>query len=112
ARKRRVDAVEALAPLRARGGGVAADLEILLDRHRREEAAAFGNERDSAAAELVRRDPREVVSVELHAAATDRQEAGDGVDERGLAGAVGSDDGDQLAPSDRERHVPHRTGIP
>jgi hypothetical protein len=98
-------------PPRARGRGVAADLEILLDRHRRKEAATFGDERDPVAAELVRRDRREISPVEAHAAAADRQQAGDRVDERGLAGAVRSHHGDELARAYDERHVPDGDGV-
>src|SRR5206468_8296177 len=67
------DALEALGAPRACRGRVAADLEVLLDRHRREEAAAFGDERDPAAAELVRGDRRQIALVEPHAAAANRQ---------------------------------------
>src|SRR5262249_32739898 len=52
----RVDALEALGAPRARRRRVAADLEILLDRHRWEEAAALGDQGDPVAAELVGRD--------------------------------------------------------
>ena len=40
----------------------------------------------------------------------DRMHAGDGVDERGLARAVGTDDADELARGRRQRHVAQRDG--
>src|SRR5262249_32830673 len=91
-----VDALEALAAPRAHRRRVAADLEILLDGHRREEAAARGDQGDPVAAELVGRDRGEITPAEAHAAAADRQETGDRVDERGLPGAIRPDDRDEL----------------
>jgi hypothetical protein len=45
----------------------------------------------------VRRQAGDVVTVERNAACGRRQRAGDGVEQRGLAGPVGSDDGAALA---------------
>ena len=45
---------------------------------------------------------RRDVAAEHHAAAVGRELAGDDLEERGLAGAVGADDGDLLAAADRE----------
>ena len=39
--------------------------------------------------------------------ALQRQHAHDGVEQRGLAGAVGADDGDDLVVGDVERHAAH-----
>ena len=58
--KKRVDAFEPLLAAAARGAAVAADLEIFLDRHAREEAAALGHERDAMVADAVRRDAGDV----------------------------------------------------
>src|SRR5216117_3797062 len=88
-RKRRVDALEALAAHPPRRRRVAADLEVLLDGHRREEAATFGNERDAPAAELVRGHRRQIVAVEASGSGPDRQQPGDRVDERRLPAPFG-----------------------
>ena len=40
-------------------------------------------------------------------AALQRQDAHDGIQQRGLAGAVGADDGDDLVVGDLERHRAH-----
>ena len=50
----------------------------------------------------MRRQPRDIVAVEGDAAAGRRQNSGDGVEKRGLAGAVGTDDGAALAARDGE----------
>ena len=44
-------------------------------------------------------------------AALERQHAHDGVQERGLAGAVGADDGDDLVVVDVERNRTHRLDL-
>ena len=44
-------------------------------------------------------------------AALQRQDAHDGVEQRGLAGAVGADDGDDLVVADLERHRAHRLDL-
>src|SRR5437899_8315780 len=85
--KRRVDSLEALSPSLARRRRVAADLEVFFHRHRREEPATLGNEREAVPAELMRRHRRQLASVETDRARAGRQKAGDRVDERGLAGA-------------------------
>src|SRR3989441_12415511 len=75
-RKGRVHALEALAAQPARRRGVAADLEVLLHGHGREEPAPLGDERDAEAAERVGRNRREIAPVESNGSGPDRQETG------------------------------------
>ena len=110
-RKDRVNALEAPAAEFSGRGSVAADLEVFLHRHGREEAPPLRDERDAQTAEIVRRDRGQVASVEASAARPDRQEAGERVDERGLAGAVGPDHRDELSVADSQRHVPDGHGV-
>src|SRR4029079_19377031 len=49
------------------------------------------------AADVVRRQPRDVAALEQDGAGVGAQMAGDQVEQRGLAGAVGPDDGGDLA---------------
>src|SRR3989441_11336194 len=110
-RKGRVDPLEAPAAQPPRWRRVAADLQVLLDGHGRKEAAAFGDERDAVAAEVVRRYRRQIATVEADGSGPDRQEAGDRVDQCRLAGAVRSHHGDEVARADAERHVPDGDGV-
>ena len=50
--------------------------------------------------------PRDVLAGKSHAAGQ-RQDPHDGVQQCGLAGAVGADDGDDLVVGDLERHRAH-----
>ena len=71
---------------RARRRAVAAELEVLLDRHLGEQPAPLGHERDAVAAIAVRRAP---ASCRRRRSAArplrQRSRPGDGVDQRGLA---------------------------
>ena len=75
---------------------------------RGEQAPAFGDDGDAGLAEAVRRELRDVAALEDDPAAARALDAGDGVDERRLAGAVRADDAEQLAGADVERHAPER----
>ena len=55
--------------------------------------------------------PRDVGAAKHDAAARRPVHAGDGADERGLAGAVGADDGDDRALVDLERDVVERLRV-
>jgi hypothetical protein len=60
------------------------------------------------AAEIVGGDARDVPLLEDHAAGVRPDVTGDEVEQRGLACAVGADDGADRAGGDREAHAAHR----
>ena len=61
--------------------------------------------RDSATHDRAGARARDVVAGELDAARARRQQARNGAQGRGLAGAVGADQADELTGADRQRHV-------
>jgi hypothetical protein len=97
--------LERLAPARLGGRQVAAELEVLEHRHLREEAAALGHDGD-AGAQYVRRQRLQLGTVHRDHARPRAQDAGDRVDQRGLAGAVRADDAEQLPARDVQRPRP------
>ena len=86
---------------------LAAEIEIFAHRHVGEQFAAFGALHDAVA-----RDRRRGPAAQRGAFATDvariGQQAGDGIEQRGLAGAVQADDRDEFAGMDMDRHVLER----
>ena len=103
---RREDLVEPLGIFARRALGEGAELEILGDRHGAEQLPAFRHQRKAARRLDVGRQPRHVLAVEHDAAAPRRDGAGDRAQRRGLAGAVGADDGGELAAPRLERNAP------
>ena len=67
---------------------------------------ALGDLADAEIADAVARPAGDVGAAEADAAARRSQHAGDGADQRGLAGAVGADDGDDRALLDLKRSMP------
>ena len=98
----------AVGALGARARQRAAELQVLAHRHRREEAPAFGNDRDAGGAEAMRRQPRDVRAVEADAPGAGALDAAERVDQRRLAGAVRADDREQLAGLQPQRDAPER----
>jgi hypothetical protein len=92
-------------------GAIATDLEILLHAHIHEQPPAFRDDRNTAAAARARTGRGDIFAIEAQHAAANGQEPRERVGERGLAGTVGPDHGDQLAVADGERHVPQRRRI-
>ena len=88
-----------------------AHVEILGDRERRKHLAAFGHLADAEIADAMAFPAGDVGAAELDAAARRAVHAGDGADQRGLAGAVRADDGDDRALGDLERHVVERLRV-
>ena len=108
--KQRVDALERRAPARPRARGEGAELEVFLHRHAAEEPAALGNERDTTLDDQVRIERAQVLAVPADRArppSTPRgpHEAGDAIQQRALAGAVRTEQRDDLAGADGERHA-------
>ena len=87
------------------------DLEVLLDRERREDLAPLGDLADTEVADPVARLAGDVGAAEADASGPRPLHAGDGADQAGLAGAVGADDGDQLAAAHLQRDAVQRLGV-
>src|SRR4029450_12047778 len=86
----RVDALDGPALLRARAR-VAAPHQVVVHRHLREEAAGLGEVADAQAHDLVGPAARDLASVEHDAAGPRSQVAEGGLEQGGLARAVGPD---------------------
>src|SRR5690606_21943125 len=71
---------------------MAADEDVFEDGHVGEEANVLEGARDSERAHLVHGKAGDAVAVEAYLACSGAVEAGDAVEERGLAGAVGADE--------------------
>src|SRR5229473_777426 len=99
----------AAAPARARHHR--AHFEILQDAHVGEDLAALRHLAESQIADHMRRRSRDIAILEADRAARGLLHAEDGADERALAGAVGADDGDDLARGDVERDAVERLGV-
>ncbi len=110
-RKQVVDPLQRLRSRRARRGQIAAEFEVLLDRHLGKEPPPLRHQRDAVAAIGVRLDLGHVGAIEAQCALAAAQQARDGVDQRRLARAVGPDHRDDLAAVDVERGVPHRRRV-
>src|SRR5438477_1702513 len=80
-------------------------LHVLEHGESREDVGALEGPPDAQPAEIVRRHARDVAAVERDVPAIGTQMTGDQVEERGLAGAVGSDDGADRAARHAERHA-------
>ena len=107
--RKRLVAVEAarIGPPRPRAA-VPADqrhLHVLDHRHGHEGLRHLEGAPDAQAPDAARRQAGDVLAGQHHAAAVGRELAAHHVEERRLAGAVGADDGEQLAGLDRERDV-------
>src|SRR4051794_41656771 len=95
-----VDAAERGVRFGAESWRECAHHDILFDRHFRPELTSLGDEDHAVLHALMWRLGGDVLAVDLDAAGFDFDDAEDGVQERGLAGAIGSDDGDDLAARD------------
>ena len=93
-----------------RGGGAsdaeAAKLQVFLDGHGAEQFAMFRNDAQARRDAVLDLEPGNLLIRERDAAG-ERQNAHDGVEQRGLARAVGTDDGDNLVGIDVERRAAH-----
>ena len=79
-----------------------AELEVLGDREPGEDVASLGGVGEAQGDDLVGGDAVEGLAVEEDAAAAGLEEPGEGAQGGGLAGAVGADEGDDLAGFDGE----------
>ena len=89
--------------------GVGPHAQVVDDGHVAEQAAAFGNERDAGGHDPVRRVVLDCAALEQDAAAGMRpHQAGDGLEQRRLACAVGTEDNGGPSGLDLERDVVQR----
>ncbi len=87
-REHRIDALEQARDAAAIGQRRGAQHQVVLDTLLGEEPPALGRQRQALAHDGVGRQARDVLAAELDGAAGHRGDAGDGVQRRGLAGAV------------------------
>ena len=87
---------------------VAADHHVLQRRHLGEQPDVLEGARDARLGHLVHRAGLVGLAAELEAAAVGDVQAGDDVEEGGLAGAVGADQAVDLAALDGDAHVGQR----
>ena len=90
-------------PVAARRG---AERQVLVDGKRREHAAAFRHQRHAGADDQFRPQPAHCPAVERDRARVGRDQADDGAERRGLAGAVGAEQGHDLSRIDRQTDIP------
>ena len=93
----------------AGAAGVGAEHEVLAHGQLAEDAAALGHQRDAGLDDLMRRQRRQFAAAEGdRPAGKVRHQAGDRLEERALAGAVGAEDHHHLAAADVEVDVDER----
>ena len=107
----RKQVVDALQRPRAGAARLAADQQVLLDRQRGKQSPAFRHQCDAAAEHLESWLCSDRRAVEQDVAAARRHHAGDGFQQRALAGAVGADHRHHLAGVDRERDAEQRLEV-
>lgn len=81
-----------------------AEQQVVFDRHFAEQLALFRHQRHAAPHHGLDRGPRDGVAAQRQAALRGQQ-AHDGVQQRGLAGAVGADQGDDFAGLHAQLHI-------
>src|ERR1700678_4135598 len=89
-------------------GEVGGDHQILDDRHASKRARDLEAARDPAPCAHVRRQPRDVLSTEDDSRGLGAEGAGNAVDQRGLAGAVGTDQAEAFARLDIDADIVER----
>src|SRR5206468_5991794 len=85
-----------------------AEHEVVDHVHEWEELDVLEDARDPEASDLVRPQPSEITFAEAHVAGARPVDPVQAVEEGGLPGTVGTDDREQLALADVERHVVQR----
>ena len=89
------------------GADIGADHDIVRDRHAQERAHDLEGAADAGLAELVRLAAGHVAAVEQNFAGAGPQESVEQVEQRGLAGAVGADDAEDLVSPQLEADILH-----
>ena len=85
-----------------------AKAQVLLDGQRRKDLAVLGDHRDAPAHDRLGCQPGDRLAAEGDRALARRQHAHDSQKRRRLAGAIGADQGNQLAVLDLDRDAPER----
>jgi hypothetical protein len=88
----------------------ATDHQVLADRQFRKHPAIFRRIADAALGALVRRQPTQILATKVDIAAPQGQEAHDALDRRGLAGAIATNQADDLVSPDIERNAVQNVG--
>src|SRR5690606_14095351 len=78
---------------------------------RGEDLPALGDLPDAEVADAVAVEAGDLLALEADGARARLEDPRDGADERGLAGAVGADEGDDLAGAHRQAHLVERLGV-
>ena len=110
-REQRIDPLQIARAVGAGARQHGAHPQVLGDRERGENLAPFRHLAEAKLADLVARPAGNVLPAIEDTAARGLEHAGDGADERGLAGAVGADDGRDRALLDCERDAVERLGV-
>src|SRR6187455_186834 len=87
---------------------VAADHHVLGCAHAEEDLQVLERAREAARGQQMRRQARDVVVAQRDASTRGRIDAGHDIEQRGLAGAVRPDDGEDLGRLNRKRHARDR----
>ena len=87
---------------------MAPEQEIVEDAGVRKLAEILEGSRDTGRGDLVGAQAEQIAAVKGDASSHGLIDTRDDVEERGLAGAIGTDDGEELATRDRERDVGER----
>jgi hypothetical protein len=111
AREERIGALELATRFAARALDDRAHLEVLEHAHVGEDLAALGDLADAELADAMALVAGDVLALEADRAARRALHASDCADQRGLAGAVGPDDRDDLALGDVERDAVERLRV-
>ena len=85
--------------------GLGGERDIVGSRKIRQQAGDLERARQAEPAALIGRQPRDLAAGEVNGAGIRHQLPGQLADQRGFAGAVGTDDGVQFAGSDIERQI-------
>ena len=96
-----------LASPRGPGQKIGGKAQIVGNRHQGEDVLGLRYEAQAAAHELMRMGRRDVMSVERDGAAEFRNQARDRLDQGRFAGAIRSEDGEDLAGPDPKADAPH-----
>ena len=95
-------------PLGAPAGGQRAHFEILEYAQRAKHLPPLRHVRDAQVRALRGRHGQQVAAFEGDPAGARLHDPRHGLEQRGLAGAIGPDDGDKLPGLDRQRHIDQR----
>ena len=88
-----------------------AELEVLFDRQAREQAPALGHHGDAEPHDFMRGHCTDGPAAECHHIGAAGKRAGECAQERGLAGAVGADNGHGFASLDRDVDIEQRLEV-